>query len=291
MKFKIVLFLIFILAIFGVGVYFEDEATSLYKSFEKEIENFKKIDVGNLIKQAEKQINLSQPLKIGGIDKQVVLLQSKIILETNLQRKKNVNLPPLLENIKLNETALAKAEDMFLNQYFEHISPTGVGPGDLAQKYGYDYIVQGENLILGNFSSEKELVQLWMDSPGHRANILNNRYTEIGVAIIKGIYEGETVWIGVQEFGLPLSSCQQPNEAFGNQIDYSKDQIDIIALQIDEKKREMDKTNPRSSAYKQMVEDYNNLVQRYNSLVNAVKEFINQYNTQVSNFNNCMAGK
>ena len=60
----------------------------------------------------------------------------------------------LKENEKLDQAALAKANDMFLKQYFEHVSPTGVGPGDLAQNYGYDYIIVGENLILGNFSSE-----------------------------------------------------------------------------------------------------------------------------------------
>ena len=135
-------------------------------------------------------------------------MQSKIISETNLQRQENGDLPALKENTDLDETASAKAADIFKNQYFEHVSPSGVDPGKLVESYGYDYIVEGENLILGNFSSEKEVVADWMASPGHRANILNNRYTEIGVAIVKGTYKGEESWVGVQEFGLPLSTCE-----------------------------------------------------------------------------------
>jgi len=192
---KIGKFLLFILVVtaFAAGIYFKDDAIKLYQ----------KIDIGQTIAEVGKQILTSSPLNIGGASNNVVLLQSKIIEETNFQRMLSSISPlqELKESQLLNKAAAAKAQDMFKNQYFEHVSPSGVGPGDLAQNYGYEYILVGENLILGNFSSEKELVQDWMNSPGHRANILNNRFTEIGVAIIKGTYKGDTVWIGVQEFG------------------------------------------------------------------------------------------
>ena len=146
-------------------------------------------------------------------------------------------------------------------------------------------------MILGNFSSEKEVVQDWMNSPGHRANILNNRYAEIGAAIIKGTYKGETVWIGVQEFGLPLSACDQPNDALKNQIDSEKSQLDELSSQINKKKTEIDNTSPGSAAYGQMVNDYNQLVGQYNSLAEEVKVNIAAYNNEVNNFNACVAGK
>src|SRR6185369_15716694 len=116
-------------------------------------------------------------------------------------------LPALKENALLDKAAKKKLDDMFAQQYFEHINPQGKGPSDLAKSVGYDYIAIGENLALGNFKNDAELVQAWMDSPGHRANILNKQYTEIGVAVGQGTYEGKKTWLAVQEFGRPTSSC------------------------------------------------------------------------------------
>ena len=295
MKFKTIIIFVLITAAFGAGVYFRDDAIKFYDSanwrINKQVQDLKKADIGQIISEVQKQVFMPAPLNVGGAEKQVVLLQSKIIAETNLQRQQNGNLPALKENTKLYEAALGKANDMFLNQYFEHVSLLGVDPGKLVQNYGYDYIVAGENLILGNFSTEKEVIDNWMASPGHRANILNNRYTEIGVAIIKGTYKGENVWIGVQEFGLPLSTCSRPDEDLKNQIDLEKTQLDFLSSQIDERKTEINDRNPKSAAYSQMIDDYNQLIENYNSLAEQVKESIARYNEQVNVFNNCVAGK
>ena len=275
---------------FSAGVYFRDYAIKLYNSLDKRVQEFKKTEVGKTLSQVEKQIFAPAPLNIGGSYNKVVLLQSKIILETNLQRQQNGNLPAVIENTKLNEAAVAKANDMFLKQYFEHVSPTGVDPGKLVQIHGYDYIVAGENLILGNFKDEKEVLQDWMNSPGHRANILNNRYTEIGVAVMKGTYKGETVWIGVQEFGLPLASCNEPNLALKNKIDLEKSQLDNLSSEIDAKKVQINSTEKQSMAYVEMISDYNKLVSQYNLLAQQLKDYIAQYNGEVNDFNNCVAG-
>lgn len=291
MKIRNIIIFILVIASFSSGIYFKDDAIKFYNNFNKGIKEFQKTDIGQTISQVGKEIFTPSPLNVGGTSNKVVLLQSKIILETNLQRQQNGNLPALTENAKLDEAAAAKANDMFLNQYFEHTSPAGIDPGKLVQSHGYDFIVAGENLILGNFASEKELVQAWMNSPGHRANILNNRYTEIGVAVIKGTYKGESAWIGVQEFGLPLSACSAPNTALKNQIDLEKSQLDVLSGQINEKKTEIDNTNPRSAIYSQMVDDYNQLVAQYNSLADQLKGDIARYNNEVNTFNNCVAGK
>ena len=145
-------------------------------------------------------------------------------------------------------------------------------------------------MILGNFSSEKDVIQNWMNSPGHRANILNNRYSEIGVAIIKGKYKGQSVWIGVQEFGLPLSACSQPDSNLKKEIEYNRSQLDNMFLQINQEKDQIDSTNFRSANYRQMVNDYNQLISQYNSLAEITKNVILQYNNQVNIFNNCVAG-
>ncbi len=290
-KYKIV---ILGLIVISVGFYFRNNISNIYNNAPKNLQNLQKTDLVNIVNKVEnmqKRIFNPAPLNIGGKENQVVLTKAKIIAQTNIQRYNNGLLPPLIENLKLNDAAKAKVEDMFAKGYFEHISPSGVGPGDLAKIYGYDYIVSGENLILGNFKSEQEVVQLWMDSPGHRANILNNRYTEIGVAIIKGKYKGDTVWIGVQEFGLPLSACSQADTNLKNQIDFNENRLDQLSVQMDAKKEEINNTDKRSSEYNILVDEYNQLVNEYNLLNQETKNIIVQYNNQINIFNQCVVGK
>jgi len=261
----------------------------ILKTYNDNLEKLEETDLGDIINEIKKEVLAPSPLNIGGQPNQIVLVKSKIIAETNIQRYNNGLLLPLIENAKLSQAALAKANDMFAKQYFEHVSPTGVGPGDLVKSYGYEYIVTGENLILGNFKDEKEVVQLWMDSPGHRANILNERFTEIGVAIVKGTYKGQTAWIGVQEFGLSLSSCDQPSESLKGQIDLNQDSIDQLLLQLNAKKAELESTNRRSPQYNKLVDEYNQLVKEYNKLVQETKILILQYNNQINAFNECVS--
>lgn len=295
-KFYKVLLTVLLLAIIATGtLYFFkgnvlDIYDKFYNNFGENLQNFNKTDLGNIVSEIKKEIFTPPPLNIGGESNQVVLVRAKVIAQTNIQRYDNGALPPLSENAKLDAAALSKANDLFKNQYFEHVSPSGVDPGELVKNFGYDYIVAGENLILGNFKDEKEAVQLWMDSPGHRANILNNRFTEIGVAIIKGTYKGQTVWIGVQEFGLPLSSCAELNINLKSQINLNQNKLDQLSLQIDAKKDELEGTNKRSSQYNTLVDKYNQLVAQYNSLNQETKSLIAQYNSQVNVFNQCVAG-
>ncbi len=291
-KFKIFITALLVVAIaFGAGFYFKSALFDAYKNVGNNLQNFQKNDLGNIINEIKKEVLAPQPLNIGGKENQAVLTKAKIIAQTNVQRFDNGTLPPLIENTKLDAAAMAKAKDMFAKQYFDHVSPSGVDPGVLVKSFGYDYIVTGENLILGNFASEKEVVQDWMNSPGHRANILNDRYVDIGVAIIKGTYKGQTVWIGVQEFGLPLSTCFQPGADLKNQIDVSKNKLDELSLQIDAKKNEIDNTSPKRSEYNKLVDEYNQLVAQYNALAQETKNLISQYNSQVNMFNQCVAGK
>lgn len=291
MKKSYLIILILILVTLCAGFFFKDNLLNIYSDFNKNLQKLEKIDFGNVLNEIKKEVLTPPPLNIGGQANSVVLTKANIISQTNIQRHDNGMLPALIENAKLNAAAKAKANDMFLHQYFEHVSPSGVDPGTLVKTYGYDYIVSGENLILGNFKNEEEVVQDWMNSPGHRANILNNRFVDIGVAIVKGTYKGQTVWIGVQEFGLPLSACEQPSTNLKNQIDADKSMLDQLSSQIDAKRSEINNTSPRSSKYNQLVDEYNQLVAQYNSLVQETKNLIAQYNNQVNMFNQCVAGQ
>ena len=287
---KKVLTLLLLLAAIELGFFFKDDILKIYNNTAKNLQYFQKNDLGDIINEVKREIFTPPPLNIGGKANNVVLTKDKIIAATNIQRYDNGLLPPLIENAKLTAAAKAKAEDMFAKQYFEHVSPSGLDPGTLVKNFGYDYIVTGENLILGNFSCEQEVVQLWMNSPGHRANILNSRFTEIGVAIVKGTYKGQTAWIGVQEFGLPLSACAQPTSSLKNQIAVNKNRLDILAAQIEAKKAEIDNTNPHSPEYNRLVDEHNELVAEYNPLNEKTRNLIVQYNGEVSRFNQCVAG-
>ncbi len=287
-RFSIILLLIF--TAFTAGIYLKEGVVDIFNNLGSQVKNFQQKDFTDIVLEFQKKVFTPSPLNVGGEENQIVLLKSKIIEETNLQRQQN-RLPQLKENVFLNNASSAKAYDMFENQYFEHVSPLRVGPGELVSSYGYEYIITGENLILGNFSSEKQVLENWMASPGHRENILNNRYLEIGVAVVKGTYKGQTVWIGVQEFGLPLSACPQPSAEIKSQIDINKEHLDDLLLQIDERKEQIDHTPPVSAAYRHMVDDYNQLVAQYNSLAEQLKLEIANYNNQISIFNACVEGK
>lgn len=133
------------------------------------------------------------------------------ILALTNEARKNAGTQELLESSLLDKAAQAKAEDMLENSYFAHTSPAGVSPWDWFTKAGYAYKAAGENLAV-NFSDDKAVVDAWLQSPGHRANLLNKTFTEIGIGIATGPFEGHNATFVVQEFGLPLvaSSVKAP---------------------------------------------------------------------------------
>jgi len=286
-KIKLAIILILLVGTIGAGFWFKKDILKLSDSFSTTVQEFKKTEVGSIVSEVGKEILTSSPLNIGGASNNAVLLKSKIIEETNKQRIAN-GLPGLTENLALGVAATAKANDMFKGQYFEHISPTGVTPGTLVKNSGYEYIVTGENLILGNFKDEAELVQDWMNSPGHRANILNTSYAEIGVSVIKGVYKGETVWISVQEFGLPMSACSEPNEDLKNQIESRQEELDILGVTVDEQRAAIDSADKRSAYYNDLIDTYNGSAKKYNSLAQELKNIVAIYNDQVNSFNDCI---
>jgi len=98
-------------------------------------------------------------------------------------------LPELIENELLDKSARAKACDMRDRKYFEHVSPEGVEPWKFIVAAGYKYYDAGENIAM-SYTSTKKLAEAYMNSPEHRDNILDDRYTEIGVGNC-GIYQVE----------------------------------------------------------------------------------------------------
>ncbi|MEN6616630.1 MAG: CAP domain-containing protein [Syntrophorhabdus sp.] len=121
---------------------------------------------------------------------------------TNKIRKEN-NAPLLKENPMLNETAEIRVEDMFKKQYFGHMTPAGEDPADIAKENGYFFRKIGENLAEGQFPTNQEVINGWMQSPGHRKNLLSKDYTEMGIAVKRGEFKGADSIIAVQILGKP----------------------------------------------------------------------------------------
>ncbi len=134
---------------------------------------------------------------------------------TNTDRRAN-SVGELTVSPTLTAIAQAKANDMAQNGYFAHTSPEGKSPWYWFKQGGYVFNFAGENLAV-DFSDSADVERAWMNSPTHRANILNNKFTEIGVATAVGTLDGRQTTFVVQEFGTPahkddLQNLETPTE-------------------------------------------------------------------------------
>ena len=207
---------------------------------------------GRLTPLREEIISAPTPLK--GVFNQAAgqLTAGGVLAETNRHRSEN-SLSSLAGNTALDRAAVNKLEDMQRNQYFEHVSPAGVGPADLVSAVGYAYLRVGENLALGNFASDAALVQAWMDSPGHRANILSPGFTEIGLAVGPGIFEGERTWFAVQTFALPASACANIDPALRTSLEQAGAGIDEALAALEQQKESLNqKTLELNRSYEEI---------------------------------------
>ena len=129
----------------------------------------------------------------------------KIISQTN-QLRASLSVPSLTENGKLDIAAALKVQDMFINQYFAHTSPSGLGLKYWLAQAGYSgYQTAGENLAVG-FNSATDVMAAWKNSPSHYSNLVDPDFKEVGVGLSGGTYTNiETIFIA-QYFGQPAAS-------------------------------------------------------------------------------------
>lgn len=156
-----------------------------------------------------------------------------VVVEKTNEARALIAAVPLKRSAVLDEAARLKAEHMSKSGYFAHYSPDGVSPWYWFEKVGYVYAHAGENLAI-HFTDSKKVVDAWMDSPTHRANIESLNYLEIGVGTAKGNFEGhETIFV-VQLFGTPAAPLL-PNVVESSESDVA---IDIA----DDEEREINDT-------------------------------------------------
>lgn len=132
------------------------------------------------------------------------VLPAVVVDLTNDERADN-NAVPLRRNATLDRAAQLKAQHMANNEYFAHYAPDGTSPWYWFDTAGYRYAHAGENLAI-HFTDSAEVVDAWMKSPSHRKNIVDGKFTEIGVGTAKGEFDGfDTVYV-VQLFGTPAAA-------------------------------------------------------------------------------------
>ena len=125
-----------------------------------------------------------------------------VLIDITNTNRLSQNLTVLKENPTLAYAAQLKANDMAEKGYFAHNSPEGKSPWYWFSEGGYNFLYAGENLAV-NFSESEDVVRAWMNSEGPRANIMNDKFTEIGIAMAPGVYNGRDTIYVVQLFGQP----------------------------------------------------------------------------------------
>ena len=135
-----------------------------------------------------------QILHIPQIDDTVTAFEREVVRLVNEERAKN-GLKPLKENWELSRVARYKSQDMVDNRYFSHTSPTYGTPFQMIKAFGLTYRTAGENIAYGQ-RTPQAVVNAWMNSSGHRANILNPSYTQIGVGYASNGHYWTQMFIG-----------------------------------------------------------------------------------------------
>ena len=158
-----------------------------------------------------------------------------IISLTNNERTA-LGLNALNTDSRLAAAALAKANNMLSEQYWDHFGPNGETPWQFIRAEGYNYVYAGENLAKG-FQTAEGVVEAWMASPTHKANIVSVNYKDIGVAVVQGTLLGKQTILVVQMFGnltqevAGASTTDSKTSSSGNTV-VGKDSGDIMSISI-----------------------------------------------------------
>ena len=276
----------------GLGVYFTKD--QIYASLSNQQGNQEKVNntaqMTNAVSSNDnknQKISSPAPLQVKninllGVESTAALSATEIIKYANTERE-NAGLGALTVNSKLNQSAELKLKDMITKQYFDHVSPDQKGISDLGEEVGYKYIIIGENLAYGDFKDDKSLVEAWMESPKHRANILNSKYSETGLAVGKVNFKGKETWLAVQHFGEPLSGCPEIGQNIKLTIEKNSHQIDGLSADLGVKNGEA------ATVFLAQVFKSGELNQ-YNDLIKENQKLTTEYNNQVLEFNKCIKG-
>jgi hypothetical protein len=137
-----------------------------------------------------------------GINKVATVVSSVLVMQTNDFRKGNSG-DSLIVSELLTKAAQMKAEDMAEKGYFSHVGPLGEEPWSWFDKVNYKYSFAGENLAV-DYTESSDITKGWINSATHKANLLNKNFTEIGIGIAEGKFQGHKTIYVVQFFAKPF---------------------------------------------------------------------------------------
>ena len=220
-----------------------------------------------------------------------VINPDNIIYFTNIERKK-LGLAPLSWSAKLTRSARAKSQDMFANQYFAHKSPVDPDKdfGYFIQKQSYDFARVSENLAMGGFDSAQQVVDSWMKSPGHRANIVFSGYRDIGVSAQTGMMNGQQVVIIVQHFGLTKNTCPIISSTAEENLKTIQAQAEAFKANVQDLGKQINDENSHltNDEMDNLVLLYNTAIRDYNDIAAKFTTMVNEYNQAVQDYDNCI---
>lgn len=148
-------------------------------------------------------------------------IAASVLIDLTNESRVAYNESPLTRNPKLDRAAELKGMDMSSKEYFSHNSPEGITPWYWFREVNYNFLYAGENLAI-NFTDSSDVEKAWLNSPTHRANIMNVEFREIGMATVKGMYNNyPTIYI-VQMFGTPAYGQTLP---YKDEISSTKDKV------------------------------------------------------------------
>lgn len=210
-----------------------------------------------------------------------------IIANTNEERTSR-GFGSLSGSTQLSASAQVKAQDILDRQYFEHTAPDGTELSDLVDNQNYEYVRIGENLALGTFKDDADVVTAWMNSPGHRANILEGKYTEIGIGIASGTYEGKQVVVAVQHFGTPKTVCPSIDSSLKARFESGQIELEAMANELETLSKVIEEGRAQGKSMNEEVATYNANADVYKLKVSEIDALRKIYNVQVEAFNTCI---
>lgn len=128
---------------------------------------------------------------------------AELLADTNEEREA-AGLGDLQLNDKLSQAAFLKAQNMFNEQYWAHVSPSGTQPWKWFGDAGYNYSYAGENLAK-NYPTAQATIDAWMGSDSHRENVLKGEYEDVGFAVVDGQLDGANTTLVVALYGAPVT--------------------------------------------------------------------------------------
>lgn len=159
-----------------------ERGDSLWKLAVKYQVGLSEIKSANLTIKNYDLIYPGQQINIPTVSSTATAYETEVVRLVN-QRRAEHGLKPLTQDWQLSRVARYKSQDMKDLGYFSHTSPTYGSPFQMMKSFGISYRTAGENIAKG-YASPEVVVNAWMNSPGHRANILNSTYTHIGVGFV-----------------------------------------------------------------------------------------------------------